>query len=174
MKKGGILALIVVGLLATIGVFQYIGYHNTWTEKKNLYENQVEDNKVIYDEVWKVLKQQAGVTDKYANDFRENYVAIMEGRNYGGEAFKWVQEANPAFDQSMYKTLMNSIEVQRSKFTVNQRNLTSIHRELKNLKEKFPSNLFLGSKELPELVTVTSTKTEQTFETGKEDDVELF
>lgn len=174
MRKGLILTSITVAILGIVIVGQFISYHNTWTDKKNLYEEQLEVDKVIYDEVWKVIKQQAGVTEKYAEDFKSVYVDLMEARNYGGEAFKWIQEQNPTFSQDMYNRLMNTIEAQRAKFTINQKRLISIHKELKNLKEKFPSSLFVGSKKLPELVTVTSTKTERTFESGKEDDIELF
>lgn len=174
MGKGTILTLIIVGALALTVVGSMIGYHNTWTDKKNLYEEQLEVDKVIFDKVWKIIQQQAGVTDKYAEDFRNVYVEMMEARNYGGEAFKWIQEQNPSFNQSMYEKLMNTIEVQRDEFARNQQRLISIHKELKNLKEKFPSTIFLLSKELPKLVTVTSTKTQRDFESGKEDDVTLF
>lgn len=177
MNKGTILTIIIVVVLGAIVGGSYISYHNTWTDKNNLYEEQLEVDKVIYDEVWKVIKQQASVSDQYAEKFKENYLAIMEGR-YGDDGLKttfaWVTEANPQFDASMYKQLMSTIESQRAKFTRNQQRLVSIHKELKNLKQKFPSSIFLGGKELPELVTVTSSKTEKTFETGKEDDVDIF
>lgn len=174
MNKGIILTLIIVLGLGALIAFQYISYHNTWTDKVNLYKEQLDVNKVVFDEVWKVIKQQAGVSEKYAEDFKSVYVSMMEARNYGGEAFKWIQEQNPNFSQDMYMKLMNTIEVERTKFTLNQKRLASIHKELRNLKEKFPSNIFLGSKELPELTLVTSTKTEKTFETGKDDDIDLF
>lgn len=178
--KGIYLVLIVIAVLAVTVVGSVISYHNTWTDKYNLYEEQLEADKVIYDEVWKVIKQQAGITEEYAEQFRGIYVDIMnarygeDGREEGAGFLNMLQENNPQFDASMYKQLMGTIESQRAKFTVNQRRLISIHKELKNLKMKFPSNIFLSGKELPELVTVTSTKTEKTFETGKEDDVDLF
>jgi alpha-L-fucosidase len=176
MKKGLILSLIIFAGIALLGVSQYIGYHNTWTDKKNLYEEQLEVDKVIYDKVWKVIQQQAQVSEKYAEDFKSIYTDIMSERyeNGGGKLMLWIQEQNPEFSQDMYMKLMNTIEVQRGEFAVNQKRLVSIHKELKNLKEKFPSNIFLGGKELPELVTITSTKTEKTFESGKEDEVNLF
>lgn len=174
MGKGFILFLIIFGVVAFAVVGSFISYHNTWTDKNNLYEEQLEVDKVIFDKVWKIIKQQAGVTDKYAQDFRNVYVDMMEARNYGGEAFKWIQEQNPSFNQSMYEKLMNTIEVQRDEFARNQQRLISIHKELKNLKQKFPSNVFLFNKEIPKLVTVTSTKTERDFATGKDDDVDLF
>lgn len=174
MKKGLVLSLIIVFILAMIIVTQYISYHNTWTDKKNLYIEQIDDNKIIYDKVWKVIQQQASVSEKYADDFKEVYVEMMEARNYGGEAFKWIKEQNPNFSQDMYKQLMSTIEVQRSEFALNQKRAMSIYKELKNLKEQIPSSFYLGGKEIPELVMVTSTKTQKNFDSGKEDDVELF
>lgn len=179
MNKGTILGIIIVVILGMMIGGSYISYHNTWTDQNNLYEAQLEKDKVIYDEVWKVIKQQAKVSDQYADKFKENYVAIMEGRygdegREGGGFLNVIQESNPQFDASMYKKLMSTIEAQRAKFTRNQEKLISIHQELKNLKQKFPSSMFLGSKELPDLLTVTSSKTKKTFETGEENDVELF
>lgn len=179
MNKGTILGIIIIFVLGAIIGVSYVSYHNSWTDKNNLYEEQLEVDKVIFDEVWKVIKQQAKVSDQYADKFRENYQAIMNGRygddgRQGGGFLNVIQESNPEFDASMYKKLMNTIEAQRSKFTRNQQRLISIHKELKNLKQKFPSSLFLGSKKLPELVTVTSSKTKVSFETGEDNDVDLF
>lgn len=180
MNKGVILAVIILGILAVVGVSQYIGYHNTWTDKVNLYSEQVEVDKAIFDRVWKTIKQQAGVSDRYAEQFRESYVDIMtarygeDGREEGGGFINMLQESNPQFDASMYKQLMNTIQSERAEFTRNQQRLSSIYKELKNLKEKFPSNIFLSSKQLPDHKIVTSSKTEKVFETGEENDIELF
>ena len=180
MKKGTILGGII-GLILGISVLSsYISYHNTWIDKSNLYSEQLDTDKVIYDEVWKVIQQQANVSDKYADKFKGIYVDIMnarygdDGREEGAGFMNMLQESNPQFDASMYIKLMNTIESERIKFTRNQQRLISIHKELKNLKQQFPSNMYLSGKELPVLVTVTSTKTDKTFETGKEDDISLF
>lgn len=177
--KGLIIGVVILVVLGTIVATQYVGYHNDWTNMKNKYEAQVEADKVIYDNVWKVIKQQAQVSDQYADKFKESYVAIMEGRygdegRQGGGFFNVLQEQNPQFDATMYKQLMNTIDSKRTEFTANQKLLVAYHQELKNMKEKIPSSWFLGSKELPELQTVTSGKTKETFETGEENDVDVF
>jgi hypothetical protein len=69
---------------------------------------------------------------------------------------------------------MNTIEAQRAKFTMVQTKLISIHNELSNLVQKAPARWFIGSREIPDLILVTSTRTENSFSTGKDDDVELF
>jgi hypothetical protein len=58
-----------------------------------------------------------------------------------------------------------------------QSKLISIHNEMKNLLTLFPSRIFLvtiGGHQLPELKIVTSTRTDNAFQTGKDDEVNLF
>lgn len=176
MGKIGLIAVIGVSLIALLGIVMYFNFNNKFTMLNNQLEAQVEADKVIYDEMWKVLKQQAGVSEKYSEDFRKNYKDIMSSRNYGGEMMKWVTEQNPNFTPDLYAKLMNSIEAQRSKFTENQKRLIDIHREMKNVKMLFPSSLFLSSREVPSIddLIVTSTITEQVFSSGSDDDIELF
>ncbi len=102
----------------------------------------------------------------------------MEGR-YGeggrkeGGFFNTLQENNPTFDNSMYKDLLLTIESKREEWTANQIRLTSIHEQLRNLKDGVPSGWFLYGKVLPEMVLVTSAKTHKAFET-REDNEEVL
>lgn len=173
-NKGLFIGVLVVAFFGLTAVIMNYTYENKYITLINLYEAQVSDDKIVYDEVWKVVKQQAQVSDSYAENFKKIYVDLMEARNYGGESFKWIQEQNPAFSQDMYMKLMNTIESQRAKFTSAQRKLVTYHQEIKNLVQLFPSRLFVGDHAIPKLEIVTSTKTEDTFKSGKEDDVDLF
>jgi hypothetical protein len=133
---------------------------------------------VIYDKVWKILQQSAGVLDKYSADFKDIYTNIMSGR-YASDGkntpmMKWIQESNPNFSSEMYKSLMDKIEAQRSEFAMVQKRLIDIKREDDNLIQQFPGSLFLSGRKPIEINIVTSTKTENTFKTGKEDDIDLF
>lgn len=176
MKTLLISILFVVLFLVGTVVIMYISYNNQYVRLKNSYEAQVSVDKAIYDEVWKVIKQQAGVSEKYAEDFKGIYTEIMNNRykEGSGQMMQWITESNPNFDPSLYKSLMATIESQRSKFTTNQKKLISINAELKNLVMVFPASLFLGSKEIPKLELVTSSQTEKTFNTLKDDNTELF
>jgi len=172
-----LIAIIIAAFIGLTGVIMYFVYDNKYVTLNNLYEAQVEQDKLVHDEMWKILKQQAGVTDQYSESFEKNYSRIMSSRNYGGEMMKWITESNPNFDASLYKTLMISIETYRTKFTMVQSKLISIHNEMKNLLTLFPSRFFvstLGGHVLPELNIVTSTRTDKAFETGKDDDTDLF
>lgn len=173
-------SLIFVIVLSFIGIgliCAYFVYDNKYVTLNNLYEAQVEQDKLVHDEMWKIIQQQAGVTENYAESFTKSYKEIMNARNYGGELMKWIQESNPTFSPDMHKKLMNSIETYRTKFTNVQTRLITIHKEMKDMLTLFPSRIFLvtiGGHVLPELNIVTSTRTGKAFETGTDDDVDLF
>lgn len=177
MGKLGTILLLAFAFIGFTAVVMYYVYDNKYIETQNLYEAQVAENQTVYDEVWKIIQQQAGVTENYSESFKENYTAIMESRNYGGEMMKWIQESNPNFTPELHEKLMTSIETYRVKFTMVQKKLISIHNELKNQLTLMPSRFFtvtIGGHVLPELKIVTSTRTDNAFETGKDDDVDLF
>jgi len=174
LKLFALLGAITFVSFLVVGVSMYFTYSNKYITLKNMYDAQVDKDRITYDELWKVIKQQAGVSEKYSEDFRNNYQAIMTSRNYGGEMMKWITEANPTFTPELYIKLSNTIEIQRATFTNNQTKLISIHKEIKDLVYKFPSSLFLFTKEVPDLKLVTSTQTEQVFKTQKEDSVKVF
>jgi hypothetical protein len=69
---------------------------------------------------------------------------------------------------------MNTLESQRAKFTDNQKKLIAIHKELKDLTTTIPGRWFVGGRPIKEPRLVTSTRTDKAFDTGKDDDVDLF
>lgn len=182
MSKNLIMSLIVSGsggLIILIVVLMGIGATNREVELRNQAGAQGKANEVIYDEVWKVLQQKAGIVDKFAKDFKEVYGTIMEDRYQGekngpGPTFKWIQEHNPNFTPEMYKDLSIAIEAYRGKFSRVQQKLIDIKREHNDLRMKIPSKWFVGKKPELEINIVTSTKTKSTFSSGVEDDIELF
>jgi len=74
----------------------------------------------------------------------------------------------------MYKDLSTAVEVYRTKFSRTQQKLIDIKREDDNMHTKFPDKWIVGTTKDLEINIVTSTKTEKTFATGKEDDINLF
>lgn len=169
------IALVVI-LLAIVWAVNYVGYSNEEVALRNQFNAQQKVSTVVYDQVWKIIQQQAGVAGKYADDFKEIYPKLMEGR-YGkgdGSLMKWVVEHNPNFDTSLYAKLMDSVEVQRTTFTETQKKLIDLKREHDNLRTVAPSSWFVGRRAELILQLVTSTKTENAFKTGKDDDVNLF
>lgn len=176
MKNAPKAIVLIVVILAVVLAWSYFGYSNQEVQLRNAFNAQQKDCTVVYDQVWKIIQQQAGVASKYADDFKQIYPELMNAR-YGkgdGTLMKWVVEHNPNFDTSLYGKLMDSIEVQRTTFTETQKKLIDLKREHDNLRTTYPARVFVGSR--PELVMqlVTSTKTENVFKTGKEDDVSVF
>jgi len=89
---------------------------------------------------------------------------------------RWVQESVPNVDLSVYKNLQNIIVGSRDSFTMRQKELLDLKREHDKLLRSFPSNILFGMLGIKEMsvTIITSSKTQEAFKTGKDDDVELF
>lgn len=180
MSTKKIIALVaaVIGVMSIIVIFSMnISIENT---EIDLRETTVAQNKrceAYFDKMWKILKQKAGVTDQYKEAFKDIYPKLIEGRYSQGDGslMKWVQESNPTFDASMYKDLMKSIEIERTGFFNEQSTLIDMQREHKVYLQKAPNRWFLDDNLKPvEIKVITSSKTDEVYRTGKEDDIDLF
>lgn len=180
MKTGTLITLGVIGILVLSTIFWAIGVSNTYNKKFITGKAFQQNSEVVFDNTWKTIQQQASVTSEYREGFREIYVELMDSR-YQNDAgagqqtlMKWVTEANPEFDASLYKTLMNTIEGSRNAFTMEQKKLIDIDRELKTMKITFPNTLVLNNKSDLEIRLVTSGRTEEAFSTGQDNNIDLF
>ena len=126
--------------------------------------------------MWKVIKQKANVTEQYREMFEKVYPDIIAGR-YSGEgamAMKWIQEANPEIDASLYKDVMQAIEIQREHLHTAQTRMLDVIREREALIESYPSRWFISNKSKIEYEVISSTRSKTVMETGLDDDVEIF
>jgi hypothetical protein len=174
MKTG----LIIIGSLIVFGLICFmwaVGVSNSEIKVRNTGEAQKKVCEAYFDKMWKIINQDAQVADKYKEAFKEIYVPLIAGRYSKGDGtlMKWITEHNPQFDAKLYDKLMNAIEGQRDGFFIEQEKLVDIDRQHKNLRQTFPNKLIIGDR--PSLVfkIITSTKTEETYKTGKEDDIKL-
>jgi hypothetical protein len=194
MKKGVIIGLLLVVILAGGLAIWAVGVSNDEKQLVNRMEAQKEVVNLYFDKMWKILKQKAGVAESSKDAFKDIYVGIMEGRYSGdtgpvpGETtggmlglptggaalMKWVQEQNPEFDQSVFTDLQNSIETERNGFFVEQTKLTDMLRQQKDMHDLFPRSMIVGKRPLFEYIPITSSVTEEVVTTGKEDDIDLF
>lgn len=87
---------------------------------------------------------------------------------------KFVTESNPEFKTELYEELAQSIEAERAGFFMEQKKLTDLNREHRDLIQKWPSNKFVGDRPLITVKIVTSAKTKGVVATGEENDIELF
>jgi hypothetical protein len=174
--------LIVVGsiilILLLLVALPLMSYSNAEVDLRTSVQASQKDNQVVYDRVWKTIQQQAGVTSEYSEQFRAIYRDIMNGRNPEGQGklVKFVKEANPNFDSSLFTKLMTSIEGQRKDYERKAEELIDRSREHNKLLQTMPGSFylsFLGRKPI-DIQLVTSTRTDDAFKSGKDDDTNLF
>jgi hypothetical protein len=150
---------------------------NSEIDLRTAIEAKKKDNEATYDNMWKIINQKAQVAEQYKNAFKDIYVSITDERydSNSGSLMQWIQEHNPQFDVSLYKSVMESITIERNNFLTRQRQLIDLKREHDNLRLKWPSKWFIDNsvKEI-NITVVSSTKTKKIMETGVDDDVNLF
>lgn len=175
MKKGLLITLVVVVVVGGVLAMWGVGVSNSEKKLVNKIEAQQEATEVFYTKLWEILKSKAGVTEEYAEQFKEIQFGIMEGRySTGGEMMKWIQEANPEFDASLYKDLMNSIEGERNGFFIEQKKLVDMQKQHKDMLEIFPKNMILKNRDAIEITVLKNVATKEAFETGADSSPELF
>lgn len=167
-----ILALVIGGLL-------FGSYISTSNKEIRLVSQAKAQNgkiEVVFDNMVKIISGKSQVTSAYKDGFKEIFVGIMEGRYSKGDGalLKLVQEQNPNFDASMYKDLMNTIEVERTKFAFEQEVMLDVVRTHDNLLATFPSSLFVGNRPHIVYVVISSTASKQVMETRVEEDKKIF
>lgn len=172
----GVLALVGILLIST--VFNVIAWSNDEIALRQQVLAQQKVNTTIFDKMWKVISQQAQVSDKYKDSFKEVYQTIMSERyeNAKNVTWQWLQESNPQFSSALFERVMVSIEANRNEFALEQKKLIDIGRSHTVMVSQFPGSLWaslLGRSPI-DLKIVTSEKTEKAFSTGREDSVRVY
>ena len=167
-----IVAAVAILLVLLIMFFTYNNKEIYLRKEADAQRKKIEST---HDKMWKVIKQKAEVSDKYRETFERVYPEIIAGRySDGSSAMKWIQEANPNFDTSLYNDLMQAIEIQRTHLHNAQTRMLDVIRERASLIESYPSRWFITNKSEIEYEMISSTKTHNVVETRVDDDVEVF
>lgn len=196
-------------LIAVVLMFWNWSVDNKVVSLTERFSAQVDVSKTAHDEMWKVIKQEADVSDKYFQDFEKIFTSLIDGRyaKDGNMLMKWIQEHNPTYSPELYKELMTTIKTERAKFKRAQDICIDVKREFFTYINKSPTKFFVNDdvlaanaykgKTKDELATlyksgefqsettytvvqmlnyqpVLSTKTNDVFEKGVDDDVNLF
>ena len=175
----GCLGTIGVGVVAVIIIAAYvIGVNNQEVTLRATIEQKQRDNTSEYDNMWKKISQVAQVTDAQKNALKDIFCSYAQARNNGSDSqiMTWIKESVPSVDSSTFNNLQNIITGSRDTFTFRQKELLDLKREHDILLRQFPSSFilgFLGRKPI-EVTIVTSSRTEKSFETGKDDNVDVF
>lgn len=177
--------LIAGGLFAAFVVFVIvvalwgISVSNKETRMRATIMAKQKDNTSEYDNMWKKISQVAQVTDAQKEALKEIFVQYAQARN-GGDSknllFKSVKEAIPNVDTTTFNKLMDVIVSSRDSFTMRQKEILDFKREHDIMIDTVPGGWllsFLGREKI-NVTIVTSSRTEKAFETGKDDDVDVF
>lgn len=171
----GVLGIFVLVLI--IGALSLLGSRAEAVKLDELTKAQITTNQSNFDNMWKSFVEASQVTDKQATAFKEVYEDMITGRYEGDEdvLFKMVQEQNPQLNQDVYTQLQNLIIAGRKEFDNNQKKLADIIREYNtHIRNHFIMNAIFRFPELnSQDFIVTSDRTENAFESGKDDAIDL-
>lgn len=176
---GGIVLALVL-LLGTI-----VGYGFSVNNQANKFEKALvaekENNKNILSNYGKKVAEAAQVPDMQRDDFIKVVSAQMQGR-YGESgskaSFQWIQEHNITLDTSVYTKLQQIIEAGRNEFRNGQTKLISVRQSYETVLGSAPRGFFMGMIGYPKINLkdfdiVTDNRTEQAFETKREESLKL-
>lgn len=173
-----ILAIVVILFIAGISmVGMYFSYNNKEVNLREQCEAQRGKIESTYDKMWKIISQKAQVSEQYKESFKEIYPELISGRyanDNGGTLMKWIQESNPNFDASLYKDLMQSIEIERTSFAKSQERMMDLIREHTVLCNTYPGKWFITNTTPIEYEVISSTKSKAVMETSLDDDINVF
>lgn len=174
----GFFALIFIMLV--IFVIFVVGTLNYEAKLRTDFYAQQKVNESSFDKVWKVIQQSAGVAEQERESFRKTYVEIMaetKGIVGAGGLVSFLSQSKIDVTPELYSKLMITIESQRESFHRDQQKLLQLKAEHDKCFETQPSGIILsllGRTERVKANIVTSAKTNQTFELGEDNDVDLF
>ena len=175
-----LLGFIGAGVLLAVIIFGMgISFHNKEVRLRNLIVNKQTDNKNEMDAMWKNISQTAQVAEKDRASLMEifnGYASARAGNDPKTPLVNWIKEAVPNIQSGTFDKLMNIIVSQRDGFKFRQKEILDFKREHDNIIDTFPNMIFatvLGRKKI-DVVIVTSTRTEDAFRSGKDDDTRLF
>lgn len=172
-----VIALIVIVALAVITTAgSYFSYNNQEVALREQAEAQRSKVEGVHDAMWKIISQKAQVSQEYRAGFDSIYTHIISGRYSQGDGslMKWIQEANPNFDTSLYKDVMDAVEIQRTQFMKAQERMIDIKRQHSTLCKTYPGRWFISNTSEIEYTVVSSTRSKMTMETGTDDEVKLY
>lgn len=157
-------------VLIIILIAMYFSYNNKEIALRKESEAQRGKIETVRDRMFQIIREQANVSNEYREAFNEIYPKIIAGRyEHGGELMKWIQEANPQFDTSLYQKVSNSIEVQRTAFTSTQNRMLDIINQRATLIESYPSRWFIKNKSAVDYTPISTSDTKMVMATGIDD-----
>jgi hypothetical protein len=179
VSTGTIIAIALVcilGFTVVMAVGSYFSYNNQEIALRQECAAQRGKVEGVHDAMWKIISQKAQVSNEYRAGFDSIYTHIIEGRYSQGDGslMKWIKEANPQFDTSLYKDVMDAIEQQRTIFKNVQEVMIDKKREHETLCKTYPGKWFISDTSPIEYTIISSSQSKVVMETGVDDNVDLF
>ncbi len=181
MKIVAAIVGVIVFVLVLLG-FGYIDFSNTARGYEVDIKAKYANNKNVYDNGWKRIKELAQVPELQVAALEKLYDATMKGR-YGakgsGAVVQFIHEQNPALPADTYIAISRNIESFRLEFASNQTGLISVKQSYERFLNATTSgrvyNTFGGypSIDLSQFDIITSDRTEEDFKTKKSDPISL-
>jgi len=172
-----VFAVLLLGVMGGCGAI--VGSYNGAVSQENSIKAQYEQNQNNYSNYFSKLKEAAQVPAMYTEDLEKIYGKLMEGRKGSDqELFRFIQEASPNVDASLYKNLQALIEAGRDSFQTDQKTLIDKLQIYNVTLETFPGNFLypmLGFPKinLAEYKIVTNEETAVAFKTKKAAPIKL-
>lgn len=142
---------------------------------RNLIVAKQKANEVQFDNLWKTLTESFQITEAQNVAVKEIVVGYAESRTNkrGGSLATLVHEQVPNVDKNSetFQKLMNVVTSMRATWTRKQEELIDFKREHDNLIDSFPSSIVcsIRGKDKIDIIVITSGRTEEAFETGRDD-----
>jgi len=176
---GGLVSTIALLIALVVGMF--ISANNYGVTAEQSIVAAYDDNRNILSNYSKKVIEATQVPAMYTADLTKVVTASMEGR-YGADGskatFQWLKEMNIPFDSSIYKKVQQLIESGRNDFQVGQTSLIDKKRAYQTELGKFPRSMFMSFLGFPKIDMkkydiVTDNRTETSFETKREEAIDL-
>lgn len=183
MKALAILAVFAaaIGMVALVIFGSYVNAYNAGNQMEKAIQAQWEQNKNVLAKHEKRVLEAAQVPEMYRDDYAKMIREAMQGRyGEGGSkaVFQWIKEQNIKFDSRLYAKLQDLIEAGRNEFENEQKKLIDLKRGYETQLGYFWRGMWLKVAGYPKINLadyriVTSERTEQVFEKGKEEPLRL-
>lgn len=183
----GMLSKVLLGLglaivlFLVVGISSVIGINNSLVEQEKGLTAQYKQNQNNYDSMVKKVIEIAQVPAMAKTDLTELTKAAIGGR-YGKDGskavFQFIKEQNPTIDATLYTKIQQVIESGRNSFEAEQKTLLDKKRVYETQLETFPNGIIaklLGfpKMDLSKIDIVTSNRTEDAFNTKKDEPLKL-
>jgi hypothetical protein len=175
----------VVGVFIFVIVllgFGYLGFSNTARSYEVDIKAKYTNNKNVYDNGWKRIRELAQVPDMQVEQLQKLYDTAMKGR-YGVDGSKamvqFIHEQNPTLAPDTYNAISRNIESFRLEFASNQTGLISVKQEYERFLTATTNGRFYNTIggypaiDLTQYDIITSEQTEQDFKTKKSEPITL-